>query len=507
MKTKIFFFAVILMTTGMAFATSSYPVVPAANDSLLHEHSPYLTHFWYDGLLSHEWRSLDPNTHPIWLTYIETSTENDKVIARNFKLYYNQDYQITEKQILSDTTVQKKRSSPLLENYLLNPVAVWIESDADSSCLMYTRLYNNQWLPAQKLNFGQTTASLPVFTTMDALDAEDKSDSLNRLFWVSDSFIYAAEFNNFQWHNIKTIYTFQDSVKALSARIDWFENIWLLFEEKGPDDSLSVNLMILPKDSTMWKGPYSLLKIHGNISQACLNFHYDCAEKPIMLLNWVDENKFLGASITFQQDSINIGPLNSFFSQPESDFKFISNSLLPGGCVITFSPYYFYSYKQQGVTHLNRCQDPWYSELFHSTENSVPNLAMSGFNNQYFVQSWEEFDGKQSDIYLKINFIEVGVDVEQSDKQIVSTDFRLLQNHPNPFNSSTIINYYLPKSQPIELSLYNILGEKLKILYSGNQSKGVHSIKLSSRELTSGVYFYILETGNQTLMKKLLVLK
>ncbi len=75
-------------------------------------------------------------------------------------------------------------------------------------------------------------------------------------------------------------------------------------------------------------------------------------------------------------------------------------------------------------------------------------------------------------------------------------EFRLGQNYPNPFNPSTVISYQLPVSSFVELSIYNLRGQKIVTLVSEKQSAGIHQLNWAASGLASGVYFYRLEAGN-----------
>ncbi len=86
-------------------------------------------------------------------------------------------------------------------------------------------------------------------------------------------------------------------------------------------------------------------------------------------------------------------------------------------------------------------------------------------------------------------------------------DFTLEQNYPNPFNPSTKINFSLAKANHITINLYNVLGQKIETLVSGNFTAGRHSIDFSADDLTSGVYFYELKADGNHLVKKMELMK
>lgn len=93
-----------------------------------------------------------------------------------------------------------------------------------------------------------------------------------------------------------------------------------------------------------------------------------------------------------------------------------------------------------------------------------------------------------------------------NDKNSVYT-FDLKQNYPNPFNPSTKINYSLQKSEHVKLVVYNTLGDEIAVLVNELQEPGSHSTQFDASQLSSGVYFYKLTSGNNTLSRKMLLLK
>ncbi len=90
-------------------------------------------------------------------------------------------------------------------------------------------------------------------------------------------------------------------------------------------------------------------------------------------------------------------------------------------------------------------------------------------------------------------------------------EFALSQNYPNPFNPTTKIEYYIEQPGHVSLKIYNILGIEVATLVNGNQAAGsytvVYNTDESKQHLSSGVYFYRLETGSFVSVKKLILLK
>jgi len=85
--------------------------------------------------------------------------------------------------------------------------------------------------------------------------------------------------------------------------------------------------------------------------------------------------------------------------------------------------------------------------------------------------------------------------------------FILDQNFPNPFNPNTSIRYELTDDTFVNISVYNILGEKVADLVNGLMKKGIHEVNFKSSLLTSGPYIYQLTAGNEVLAKKMILLK
>jgi hypothetical protein len=89
----------------------------------------------------------------------------------------------------------------------------------------------------------------------------------------------------------------------------------------------------------------------------------------------------------------------------------------------------------------------------------------------------------------------------------VPTTFSVEQNYPNPFNPSTTIRYGLPNRSHVTLTVYNTLGQQVAFLQNGEQEAGYHDVKFDGSGLSSGVYFYRIESGSFVETRKLILLK
>jgi hypothetical protein len=86
-------------------------------------------------------------------------------------------------------------------------------------------------------------------------------------------------------------------------------------------------------------------------------------------------------------------------------------------------------------------------------------------------------------------------------------NYVLAQNYPNPFNPSTRIDYFLPVTANVRLSVYDILGRLVTTLVNAKQNAGRHFVNLDGKNLSNGVYFYTLIANNFRETKKLVIVK
>jgi len=90
----------------------------------------------------------------------------------------------------------------------------------------------------------------------------------------------------------------------------------------------------------------------------------------------------------------------------------------------------------------------------------------------------------------------------------ISRTFELYQNYPNPFNPSTRINYNLPVTGFVTLKVYDVLGKEVTTLVNNEmKTKGTYSLQFNASGLSSGIYFYRLESGTNAQVKRLVIIK
>ncbi len=85
--------------------------------------------------------------------------------------------------------------------------------------------------------------------------------------------------------------------------------------------------------------------------------------------------------------------------------------------------------------------------------------------------------------------------------------FSLDQNYPNPFNPSTQISFELDRYEHVNLSVYDVLGRQIQVLVSDDLRAGKHTVRFDASRLSSGVYIYVLQAGNQRISRTMMLVK
>jgi hypothetical protein len=85
--------------------------------------------------------------------------------------------------------------------------------------------------------------------------------------------------------------------------------------------------------------------------------------------------------------------------------------------------------------------------------------------------------------------------------------FALNQNYPNPFNPATAIEFHLPVRSRVEITVYNVLGQRVATLLDRELPPGSHSVTWDADGYASGVYFYRLATDGRVQTRKMILLK
>jgi len=134
--------------------------------------------------------------------------------------------------------------------------------------------------------------------------------------------------------------------------------------------------------------------------------------------------------------------------------------------------------------------------LMSDETNSISTFGVDTSQNLYYVA----YGGGR---ILKLT----GPGVSVSHRESIPDEFALKQNYPNPFNPSTTIQYSVPRTAHVTLTVLDVLGREIATLFDGVQQAGRHSVQFDARSLSSGIYMSRLTSEGVVLTRKMLVLK
>jgi hypothetical protein len=127
-----------------------------------------------------------------------------------------------------------------------------------------------------------------------------------------------------------------------------------------------------------------------------------------------------------------------------------------------------------------------------------PGTDYQGFARPNPVDSYVDIGALESPFAKVTGIAEEGI--------AIPFKYSLSHNYPNPFNPVTTIEYQLPQVSHVDLSIYNLLGQKVATLVSAKQPAGRYSVTWDATGFSSGVYYYRLESGNGFIQTRKLVL-
>jgi len=141
----------------------------------------------------------------------------------------------------------------------------------------------------------------------------------------------------------------------------------------------------------------------------------------------------------------------------------------------------------------------------HATIDSKPiGLGLDGAGNVFVTGYSNGPTGNEDITTIKYKEVMTGV---TGNTNSTPKDFELKQNYPNPFNPSTKISFSIPTAGMTTLKVYDMVGKEVAQLVNGNINAGSHEFNFDSKGLSSGVYFYTLQSGDFVETKKMNLIK
>ncbi|MBM4166514.1 MAG: T9SS type A sorting domain-containing protein [Ignavibacteria bacterium] len=127
-------------------------------------------------------------------------------------------------------------------------------------------------------------------------------------------------------------------------------------------------------------------------------------------------------------------------------------------------------------------------------EDVIPGTSFSG-DNRPVSRSYQKF------LKFSLSLLSTSEQYQKPKR------FSISQNYPNPFNPTTTISFSLPDEANVVLKVYTILGKEIATLVNERRSQGEHSVVFHASKFSSGVYFYRLQAGKYSEMKKMVFIK
>jgi hypothetical protein len=138
-------------------------------------------------------------------------------------------------------------------------------------------------------------------------------------------------------------------------------------------------------------------------------------------------------------------------------------------------------------------------------EDVFPNITPDGL--YFFFNTARSGDIGYNPYWISIQYIYnlISIGIKNQTENI--KDFELYQNYPNPFNPNTNIKFQIKNNEFVTLRVYDIIGKEIATLINEKLQAGTYEIPFSNNQISSGVYFYRIETDNFSETKKMLLIK
>ncbi len=140
-------------------------------------------------------------------------------------------------------------------------------------------------------------------------------------------------------------------------------------------------------------------------------------------------------------------------------------------------------------------------EFILGSTQTLTNIDIKENGNTTGLWSTHRSDMIRSGYYLSsVDALSMGDDIE-------NYQFSILNAYPNPFNPSVTLDYVINESKFVEISIVNLKGEVIDVFESSFKNKGIHSIVWNPINISSGIYFINISSGNQIETQKLMFIK
>tara|TARA_Y100000748_G_scaffold303970_1_gene311085 strand:- start:4043 stop:5407 length:1365 start_codon:yes stop_codon:yes gene_type:complete len=297
------------------------------------------------------------------------------------------------------------------------------------------------------------------------------------LLWP-DGYVCGESNNDIQWNKLRNL--FMHAIEGINGALDIEDTLKIISHVSSGGNwffnnliTQDVNIDILGISYyPMWHG--TLTDLSQNINELGYQF-----QKPVLIvetaypftLGWNDNtHNILGLETQL---------LEEYEASEEGQFSFLNDLIM----VVDDNDY-----------GLGICY--WAPDW----------ISTNQFGSPWENQALFDFDGEMLDALSVFDNSTV------STQRINNYSFNNIYNYPNPFNPSTILQYYLPQNEFVTISIYDISGKLISSLVNNNQNSGFKSVRWDStnnqgQRVSAGVYLYSIEAGDFRETKKMILLK
>ncbi len=365
-----------------------------------------------------------------------------------------------------------------------------------SGTLFASVLYGRTYQSTDNGDVWEVTDGIP-----DSVSVSSFGSSPSYLFACTEKGLFKLRSGDTVWGSVDTssILTGKYSLTALSDMILFVENSGRVYRSEDGGSHWTESDSGLPNDlilnSMAVDGGKMFLTTSGGLYSSSDS---GASWQEVMVVDSSQQPGF-GSVVILSRDSVIIGGLGSYYSQDGgtswifasdqmmNDLLLVRNYLVGLG-YISLAPYL--------SSDLGR---NW-TAISYNFNDALDPTSLYSNDNDVFMGTRSRGVWRLPVSYL--DSVLSGVVATQ-----LPVSFILYQNFPNPFNPSTIISYQLPSDCFVTLKIYDVLGREVKTLVNKRESEGPHSITFNAGRLPSGAYFYRIQAGNYTAIKKLMLVK
>lgn len=419
--------------------------------------------------------------------------ENGKVLNASHALLDNN---LTS--VLGQIWVPSDWVDDTMQNYKYNEDGLLTELD-------FQKIENSEWKTEMKYLMEYNTENQPTVNIMWAY--EDDGTIVRGIKWEStysgekiiEEIQYSWDIDSEEWElSVKNEYEYSNELISKVLEYDYLISSWDLFQQfTYTYDAQGRQIEELTEIWSVTENAFE----NSNISTT--SYHQNGKISEELSKQWDVENQQWSVGnyylYEFQYDANgNLIEYVSTMSMEFAGFTMIMKSKMQ-------SEYDSNNYLIEDIDFA------WEENASEWLELSKSEYTNDTEGNPLVVLIYDKLSGSWDYSEKMIYNYGGAVDVE-SNKTNTPKIFNLSQNYPNPFNPTTTIKYSIPNETSnfafnVRLNVYNALGEKVATLVNEVQQPGNYEVAFNASNLTSGIYFYSLSSGNVVLTKKCLLLK